>query len=181
MPVILITGIQAAGKSSVAQAVAERLDRSVHLRGDLFRRIIVNGRANMGPAEPQPEAVRQLRLRYRLAAQAADAYAEAGFTVVLQDVVLGAYLTEMTDMIRARPRYVVVLAPRPAVVAEREIARRLARGKTAYKDGDEGPAELDAHLRGETPPIGLWLDTSEQTLEQTVEELLARVWTQAEV
>ena len=181
MPVMLITGIQAAGKSSVAQAVAERLDRSVHLRGDLFRRIIVNGRANMGPADPPPEAVRQLRLRYRLAADAADAYAGAGFTVLLQDVVLGAYLTEMTEMIRTRPLYVVVLAPRPAVVAEREVARRLARGKTAYKAGDEGPAELDAHLRRETPPVGLWLDTSEQTLEQTVEELLARVWTQAEV
>jgi adenylylsulfate kinase-like enzyme len=39
MPVIFITGIQAAGESSVAQAVAERLDRSsVHLRGDVFRR-----------------------------------------------------------------------------------------------------------------------------------------------
>jgi broad-specificity NMP kinase len=89
MPVILITGIQAAGKSSVVQAVAERLDRSVH--------------------------------------------------------------------------------------------RHLARGKTAYKPGDEGPAELDAHLRRETPRIGLWLDTSAQTLEQTTEELLARVWAEGRV
>ena len=38
MTVILITGIQAAGKSSVAQAVAERLDRSVHLRGDVLEK-----------------------------------------------------------------------------------------------------------------------------------------------
>jgi cytidylate kinase len=181
MPVILITGIQAAGKSSVAQAVAERLDRSVHLHGDLFRKMIVNGRAGMGPADPSDEAVRQLRLRYRLAAQAADGYAEAGFTVVLQDIVLGGYLTEMVATIRTRPLYVVVLAPRPAIVAEREAARHLARGKTADKPGDEGPAELDAHLRQETPRIGLWLDTSEQSLSQTVEELLARVWTQAKV
>ena len=79
------------------------------------------------------------------------------------------------------PLYVVVLAPRPAVVAEREAARRLARGKTAYKPGDEGPAELDAHLRRETPRIGLWLDTSDQTLSQTVEDLLARIWTEAGV
>lgn len=122
MAVMLITGIQAAGKSSVAQAVAERLDRSVHLRGDVFRKMIVNGRASMGPAEPPEEAVRQLRLRYRLAAQAADGYAEAGFTVVLQDIVLGGYLTEMVELIRTRPLYVVVLAPRPAVVAEREAA-----------------------------------------------------------
>jgi predicted kinase len=181
MPVILITGIQAAGKSSVAQAVAERLDRSVHLRGDVFRRMIVNGRASMGPADPPDEAIRQLRLRYRLAAQAADGYAEAGFTVVLQDIVLGRSLTEMAAMIHTRPLYVVVLAPRPAVVAEREAARRLARGKTAYKPGDEGPAELDAHLRRETPTIGLWLDTSDQILSETVEDLLARIWTEASV
>jgi chloramphenicol 3-O-phosphotransferase len=174
MPVILITGIQAAGKSSVAQAVAERLDRSVHLRGDVFRRMIVNGRASMGPADPPDEAVRQSRLRYRLAAQAADGYAEAGFTVVLQDIVLGSYLSDMVASIEARPLYVVVLAPRPAVAAQRETAR----DKTAYKPGDEGPAELDAHLRRETPPMGLWLDTSEQTLEQTVDELLTRVWTE---
>lgn len=181
MPVILITGIQAAGKSSVAQAVAERLDRSVHLRGDVFRRMIVNGRASMGPAEPPDEAVRQLRLRYQLAAQAADGYAEAGFTVVLQDIVLGGYLSDMVAAIRTRPLYVVVLAPRPGVVAEREAARRLARGKIAYKPGDEGPAELDAHLRRETPPIGLWLDTSQQSLQQTTDELLARVWAEGPV
>ena len=181
MSVILITGIQAAGKSSVAQAVTERLDRSVHLRGDLFRRMIVNGRASMGPADPPDEAVRQLRLRYRLAAQAADGYAQAGFTVVLQDIVLGGYLTEMVAAIRTRPLYAVVLAPRPGIVAEREAARRLARGKTAYKPGDEGPAELDAHLRRETPKIGLWLDTSEQTVEQTTGEVLSRVWAEGRV
>ena len=129
MQVILITGIQAAGKSSVAQAAAERLDRSVHLRGDLFRRMVVNGRADMGPDNPPAEAVRQLRLRYRLAAQAADGYAEAGFTVVLQDIVLGEYLTEMAAATRTRPLYVVVFAPRPEVAREREDARRLARGR----------------------------------------------------
>jgi cytidylate kinase len=181
MPVMLITGIQAAGKSAVAQAVAERLERSVHLRGDLFRRMIVNGRVDMGPPDPPAEAIRQLRLRYRLAAQAADGYAAAGFTVVLQDIVLGSHLAEMVATIRARPLYVVVLAPRPEVVREREVARGLERGKTTYQPGDEGPAELDEYLRQQTPRIGLWLDSSEQTLDQTVAELLARVWSEAQV
>ena len=181
MTVILITGIQAAGKSSVAQLVAERLDRSVHLRGDLFRRMVVNGRVDMGPADPPAEAIRQLRLRYALAAAAADGYAAAGFTVVLQDVVLGGYLAEMVAAIRTRPLYVVVLAPRPEAVRAREAARRLAAGKTAYKPGDQGVAELDAFFRRETPRIGLWLDSTGQTLPQTVDELLARVWDEARV
>jgi hypothetical protein len=43
--VMLITGIQAAGKSTVAQLLAERLPRPVHVRGDAFRRMAVDGRA----------------------------------------------------------------------------------------------------------------------------------------
>jgi hypothetical protein len=31
--IILVTGIQAAGKSTIAQMLAERLPRSVHVRG----------------------------------------------------------------------------------------------------------------------------------------------------
>jgi hypothetical protein len=89
MAIYVVTGIQAAGKSTVAQALAERLEKSVHLRGDLFRRMVVNGRADMGPADPPAEALRQLRLRYALAAAAADGYAEAGFDVVYQDIILG--------------------------------------------------------------------------------------------
>lgn len=174
MAVFLLTGIQAAGKSTVAQALAERLETSVHVRGDLFRRMVVNGQVGMGPPDPPAEAIRQLRLRYALAAQVADGYADAGFTVVLQDIVLGAYLTDMVTAIRTRPCYVVVLAPSVEVVQKRDAARQAARGKVAYGPGDEGVADLDAHLRQETPRIGLWLDTSEHTVEQTVEAILAR-------
>ena len=77
--IYLITGIQASGKSTVAQALAERVPRSVHVRGDTFRRVVVNGRADLTPP-PTDEAVRQLRLRHRLTAQVSDAYFEAGFT-----------------------------------------------------------------------------------------------------
>jgi chloramphenicol 3-O-phosphotransferase len=181
MTVFLVTGIQAAGKSTVAQALAERFERSVHVRGDLFRRMVVNGRAEMGPASPPPEAIRQLRLRYALAASVADRYADAGFTVIVQDIVLGEHLADMVAAIRTRPLHVVVLAPRADVVRRRDEARQAARGKAAYKPGGEGVAELDAHLRQETPRIGLWLDTSEQTVNETVEEILARAAAEATV
>ncbi|MHB1505506.1 MAG: zeta toxin family protein [Sulfobacillus sp.] len=46
---IVLTGVMAAGKSTVAALLAERFGRSVHLRGDLFRRMIVNGRAPVRP------------------------------------------------------------------------------------------------------------------------------------
>jgi cytidylate kinase len=168
-PVVLVTGVSAAGKSTVADLLARRFERGVHVRGDVFRRMVVAGREEMSAA-PSDEAWRQLRLRYRLGAQAADAYHEAGFAVVVQDVVIGAVLADYVAAIRSRPLVVVVLAPRPDVVAAREAAR----AKVAYREGAAGAAALDRALRGETPRIGLWLDTSDQRPDQTVDAIVER-------
>jgi predicted kinase len=172
--VLLITGIQAAGKSTVAQLVAEQLPRSVHLRGDLFRRMIVGGRVDMTP-DPAPEALRQLQLRHRLTAEVADRYFEAGFTVVAQDILLGPHLSTTVAAIRSRPLLLVVLAPRPDAVAAREAGR----AKNAY--GEYSVADLDAGLRQDTPRIGLWLDSTDQTPEETAGEILQRAWDEARV
>lgn len=171
MSIIVITGIQAAGKSSVGQALAEGLPNSVHVRGDLFRRMIINGRAEMGPATPEPKALEQLTLRYELAAEVADRYAQAGFTVVLQDVILGEHLQDVVERIRSRPLFVVVLVPSVAAVVKRDAQRQLHRGKVAYKPGDEDIAMLDRTLRSTTPRIGYWLDTSELSVAETVAEI----------
>ena len=165
--VVLITGVMAAGKSTVAQALAERLPRAAHVRGDVFRRMIVSGREEYGPGA-DGEGQAQLRLRYRLSAATADAYAREGFTAVVQDVVLGPALAEYVELVRTRPLHVVVLAPRPEVVAERGAGRP----KTGY--GSWTVEDLDGALRTETSRIGLWLDNSEQTVDETVDEILAR-------
>ena len=167
-PLVLVTGIPATGKSTVAEGLARRFERGVHVRGDVFRRMVVAGRHEM-TASPTEEARRQLRLRYRLGAATADAYHRAGFAVVVQDVVIGPALADYVDMLRSRPLVVVVLAPRPEVVAAREAAR----AKDAYA-GPDDLAALDAALRSDTPAIGLWLDTSELTPEATVDEIAAR-------
>ncbi|MGW2259000.1 AAA family ATPase [Streptomyces sp. NPDC001780] len=173
--VIVISGISAAGKSTVAQALAERLTRSVHVRGDFFRRMIVNGQVNM-TADAPPEAVAQLRLRHRLAAASADAYCRAGFTAIVQDVLLGEHLAEITESITSRPLAVVVLAPDPEAVSERERKR----AKSGYGP-DWQPQDLDRILRDGTPRIGLWLDTSAQTVDETVDEILKRAWTEGAI
>ena len=168
-PVVLVTGISAAGKSTVAELLARRFARGVHVKGDVFRRMVVAGRQEV-TATPSDEARRQLGLRYRLGAGTADAYHEAGFAVVVQDVVLGPSLTDYVAAIRSRPLVVVVVAPRPEVVAGREAART----KVAYRSGFDDIAALDRALRSDTPRIGLWLDTSEQRPDQTVDEIVER-------
>jgi predicted kinase len=170
--IILVTGIMASGKSTVAQLLSERFEKSVHLRGDIFRRMIVNNRKEIQPNAGKDE-MDQLRLRYRLAAQSADTYFQAGFTVVVQDVVIGPMLNDFISFIQNRPLYVVVLCPNPSVVAQREAAR-LKKGYGAWTV--EG---LDSVLRNETPRIGMWCDSSELTPEETVIEILTRLQDEA--
>jgi len=164
--VVLITGVMAAGKSTVGQLLAERLPRSVHVRGDVFRRMVVSGRSDPSPPLSD-DAAAQLRLRYRLSALVSDEYADAGFTAVVQDIALGDALPAWVAMFRHPPQ-VVVLAPSAATVHAREAAR----AKAGY--GSWTVEDLDAGLRDGTPRIGLWLDTSDQTPAQTVDAILAQ-------
>jgi cytidylate kinase len=165
---LLITGIMAAGKSTNAQHIAERLPQSVHLRGDVFRRMIVNGWGEMEPPLSDA-ALTQLRLRYQIAAQVADQYCAVGFTVVYQDVIIGEMLSEVIRLYQQHPLYVVVLCPAPDIALKRDATRH----KQTYTGWT--PEELDHALREETPRLGLWLDTSTLTIEETVDAILERI------
>jgi chloramphenicol 3-O-phosphotransferase len=88
---------------------------------------------------------------------------------------LGGWLPRFVDLVEGRPLFVVVLAPRPEVVEAREANR----SKTGY--GAWTAEQLDRSMREETPRLGLWIDSSGQTPEQTVEEILERAWDEAAV
>ncbi len=166
--VIVVTGIMAAGKSTVAQALAERFPRSAHVRGDHYRRSIVNGRNEMSP-EPSEEALGQLRLRYLMAISSAERYRRHGFVTIVQDTIVGPMLAEFVDMIAHRPFSLIVLAPDPAEVATRERSR----AKTGY--GSFSPEQLDLVLRDETPKLGYWLDSTILTVSETVDQIVDKL------
>jgi chloramphenicol 3-O-phosphotransferase len=166
--VIVITGAMATGKSIVADLLAIRLPKSVHIHGDMFRRMVVNGRADMTP-NPSPDAIAQLNLRYDLAAMAADRYAEEGYDVIVQDVILGKDLADFVKRIETPERYLVVLSPSVSALEWREEQR----SKAGYVH--LSPEALDDVLRRETAQIGYWLDSSTQTPDETVEDILANL------
>jgi hypothetical protein len=124
------------------------------------------------PDRPE-EARRLLALRYRLSAMVADEYAAAGFTCVVQDNIYGPDVEAWLATVRARPLHLVVLRPSVEAVAAREDARRRATGKVAYR-GSYTPARNDADLATTPRHLGLWLDTTAMTPEDTVAEIVAR-------
>lgn len=128
--VFVITGVMASGKSTIAQLLAERFEKGVHLRGDTFRKMIVTGREEFLP-NPSQEAVRQLQLRYQISASVADMYVAAGFNVVVQDIIIGPMLKDFIDSIQSSPVFLIVLSSNEKTIIEREKSR----GKTGYGCG----------------------------------------------
>lgn len=167
----LITGAQASGKSTVADLLARRFERAVHVRGYRFATSVVAGRADFDPGDA--EWRRQLELRYRLSALVAREYAAAGFTAVVQDNVYGADVVRWIEQAAAGPVHLVVLRPSVEVVEQRHEARRRATGKVAYRGGYT-PAQNDADVATTPADLGLWLDTSDHAPEETVAAILAR-------
>lgn len=142
------------------------------MQGGQFYRWAVRGWVHVGDPD-ETEARRHLDLRYELSAAVADRYAAAGFTTVVQDNIYGPDVERWLERIETSPKYLVVLRPSVAVVTERDAERQRARGKVAYRDGFT-PAINDVHVAGTRRDLGLWLDTSAQSAEESVDEILRR-------
>ena len=138
--VLLVTGAQASGKSTVGRAVAELSPRGVFLDGDTFWQAVVSGRADMD-RHPTDAALAQLHLRYRALATAARVYAGAGFVTVIADNVYGDDLEVVRAAVAPLRLLTVALNPSPEVIA----ARDRGRGSSAYEGWSrDGRDILDA-------------------------------------
>jgi chloramphenicol 3-O-phosphotransferase len=170
--VVLVTGLQAAGKSTVAPLLAARMGPpAATLDGDVFYRGVVAGAEIMTP-DPTAEAVRQLHVRYDASALIARHYADNGFDFVCSDIILGADVERWFSRLHDVETYLIVLVPSVEAVVERELARG---GGNSYRDWQEPGRSLADAVRAmqtdldETPRRGLWLDTTGQTPAETVD------------
>jgi hypothetical protein len=129
--------------------------------------MIVTGREEMCE-NPSEEAINQLDMRYNIAANVAKEYFDNGFTVVVQDNYLGEKLSYFTGLLKNYPVYVIVLCPDIKTIKQRE-AHREKKGYIGFTVESLYNMFLET-----TPRIGLWLNTSCMSPEETVEEILKR-------
>jgi chloramphenicol 3-O-phosphotransferase len=177
---VVLVGAQAAGKSSVAKSLAARFDHGAFIEGDVLWKMIVGGAVDMS-AEPDPEAVRQLAIRYRHGALLCESFVGEGYVAIHAENMYGPAVEQHVRSLRCA-RSLVVLRPRPEVIERRERDR----GTSAYEpwvplDG----SLLDAIVRfdewvADTPRIGLWIDSSDLTVDETVDAILDR-WEDAAI
>jgi chloramphenicol 3-O-phosphotransferase len=174
--IYLVSGIPGAGKTTVSRLLAKRFERGVHIESDELQKQIVTGGVwpdgqpsgeNRVWGTPE-EGLLQLRLRCRNACLLADSFFEAGFTPVIDDVIIGARLQHFRDDLHGRPLMFVLLTPAQDVVSKRDATRpdKHVFHKWGY---------LDEAMRNETPPVGLWLDTSRMTANEVVDEIVRRI------
>jgi predicted kinase len=167
--IIVVSGIQGAGKSTVARLLAERFARGVHIEADTLQRMIVSGGEWMGePGEAADEAQRQLRLRLRNACLLARSFFGAGFTAVVDDIIIGERFDHLRADLAGQPFRLVVLAPDVATAIARDAAR-------AYTVGEAWARRLDKEQRQTMAGKGLWVDSSGQTADETVDEVVSRL------
>jgi predicted kinase len=161
----LVSGVPGAGKTMVARALAETFEAGAHIEGDRLAEWVLSGGVPPGD-EPAEESERQMELCIRNQCLLARSFAEAGFTPVLDYVVVTRHLLDAyRNYLAGGVLRLVTLAPPLEVALERDD------GRDQEGLGDR-LAGLDGLMREQLAGVGLWLDNGALTVEETVVAIL---------
>ena len=164
----MISGTQGAGKSTVARLLAERLERAAWVPSDILQRMIVAGGRWPEGRTVSDEARAQLRLRLKHACLLGTSFVHAGFTAVVDDIVVGSRLDDLFEYLAGQHFVFVMLTPRLDVIRRREAGR----GTHLWPEWEWLRQEIEFRTRR----VGLWLDNSDQTPAETTAAILERGW-----
>jgi hypothetical protein len=200
----VICGNACAGKTTTARLLAQRLPLAAHVEGDEMQRLIVSGCRWAVPGDSDPgtgrltgEAGVQYALRIRNACLVAAAFADAGITAIVTDVVINEGFESLVEVLGGRPVNFVVLRPPVPLLRRRGIDRlpeEAAYLADRYGDSDHPEAaqfadRVQAATDGRPvnefeeviergldrlPHVGLWVDPSRLNPQGVVDLLLDR-------
>lgn len=98
------------------------------------------------------------------------AFADAGIAAVLDDIIAGERWDHLQENLAGYAFDLVVLAPAIDVVT-----RKRDRERAKPPLGEEWARYLDSELRRTMAGVGMWLDSSGQSPEETVDEVVQRL------
>ncbi len=168
----LISGVPGSGKSTVADALARKYPRGVHLPMDDLRQLVRSGLAS--PLDWNSETSVQFEIARRNAARLAADYVASGFTVVIDDVVREADMPQFLPHMGGLTPRKVLLSPSIFVVHRRNSQRTNKTFDT--KILEPVATRMHGQLIAGCPPEAGWyvLDTSRRSVNATVDTILKR-------
>jgi predicted kinase len=167
---LILTGPPGVGKTTVAAIFAGRAERTVHLETDRFFSFI-----RAGFIEPwKPESDEQNQLVMRTAAEAAASYATAGYTTVIEGIVIPRWtlgvIRETLETAGVPVAYAVLRAP-----------HSVCASRVREREGDPDLLEpgVLAAISSEFEDLGEFerhaIDVSEMDAEQAATVVAARL------
>lgn len=164
-PVIVVSGLPGVGKSMTARVLARRFERAAHVEADRLQQLIVSGAVWPDADGIGAEARRQLDLRLRNACLLARSFADAGFAVIVDDIVIGEAVEELPSLLGGDCDFrFVMLVPDFTHVKQRWIDMG-----SPFAQGWDW---IDDAIRNDTTRIGLWLDNTSLDVDQTVDAIV---------
>ena len=167
-PIFFLTGAPGVGKSTTGRALAQKFRQTILFDVDYFRSLVVKG-LKQPTSGWDEETENQFRLAHHAVGAIADTYSQAGFAVIVEHCSSYDMVQEFLDY--AGPTKVVCLKS----TLETNLARNLMRTNKSFDPKD---IEHFVHSLGESLPHEFEgkftvLDTTDLTVDQTIEQILS--------